>query len=69
MPNTRTIVTRLPGTFGSAYEPIGSTVSSAEPAGSLTAQSGSATLESVSITTGSAFPIRNAQASPAKTAM
>jgi len=59
----------LPGTFGKACEAIGSTVSSADPAGSLTAHSGATTLESVSIMTGNVLPITNAQASPAMAAM
>ena len=62
------MVTRLPGTLGSAYEPIGSTVSSADPGDSLLAQSGAITAEMTSIVDGKALPITKAQARPAMTA-
>ena len=62
------MVTRLPGTFGSACELIGSTTSSVEPAGSLLAHSGSITAEIASIVDGSALPMTKAQARPAITA-
>jgi hypothetical protein len=62
------MVTRLPGTFGSACEEIGSTVSSVEPAGSLLAQSGSMIAEIASIVDGNALPRTKAQARPAMTA-
>ena len=72
--NTATIVTRLPGTFGKAYEAIGSTVSSADPAaGPLAAHSGSTSVETACIVSGNivrhVFPIMNAQARPARTAI
>jgi len=57
-------VTRLPGTFGSACEAIGSTVSSDEPVAAAM-QSGSITVEMMSRVTGSAFAMRKAQARPA----
>ena len=65
---TRTMVTRFPGTWGSASEPIGSTVSSEEPVGALLAHSGAITAEMASIVDGNALPITKAQARPAMTA-
>src|SRR6476661_9983854 len=57
------MVTRLPGTFGSACEEIGSTTS-CEPV-TLLAQSGSMMAETASIVVGSILPMTKAQARPA----
>src|SRR5215216_231669 len=62
------MVTRLPGTLGRAYEPMGSTISRAEPAGSLDTQSGSIMVEIASIVDGNALAVTNAQARPKMTA-
>src|SRR6266481_2852961 len=59
------MVTRLPGTFGNAYEPIGSTVSSVEPGELPAMQSGSTSAEIASTVCGKAFATRKAQARPA----
>jgi hypothetical protein len=58
----------LPGTFGKAYEAIGSTLSRVDPAALATAHNGSTTFAKVSIATGSDLPITNAHARPAITA-
>jgi hypothetical protein len=62
------MVTRFPGTFGNAYEPIGSTLSSGEAAEAPVAQSGATMLDIASIVAGNVLPIVKAQARPATTA-
>ena len=58
------MVTRLPGTFGSACEEIGSTTSCVEPAESLFMHSGSITAEIAAMVDGSILPMTKAQARP-----
>src|ERR1700722_10105272 len=62
------MVTRLPGTFGTRGEPIGSTTPSGDPAGSLAMQIGSGMAAITSMANGTDIPSRKAQARPAKTA-
>src|SRR3954471_24249368 len=57
------MVTRLPGTFGSAYDAIGSTLSSGELSAAV-AQSGARAPETLPIVIGSVLPIASALASP-----
>src|SRR6185436_6312517 len=58
------MVTRLPATFGSACDEIGSTTSCVEPL-TLLAQSGSMIAETASMVDGSALAVTKAQARPA----
>src|ERR1700753_781259 len=62
------MVTRLPGTFGNAYDAIGSTLSSAELVASADMQSGATAFEIASYVAGKVRATASAQARPAATA-
>src|SRR6185437_13763754 len=63
------MVTRLPGTFGSAYEAISSTLSSADPSVLFAAQRGTRAVGIACVVSGNNLPARSAQASPAAIAI